>query len=42
MNVFHKITRNLTFLVLLSLLVFLYLGLQGESLSVLTSANTAY
>lgn len=33
MSVFRKITRNLTVLVLLSLLVLLYLGLQGEALS---------
>lgn len=39
MNVFRKVTRNLTVLLLVSLLVLLYLGLQGESLSSLASAK---
>ncbi len=38
MSALRKITRNLTVLALLSLLVLLYLGLQGEALSSLGAA----
>lgn len=39
MSVLRKITRNLTVLALLSLLVLLYLGLQGGTLSALAPTS---